>query len=381
MSTLGRYLSGLFIGNLLLVLTSAVALLQLFDLMSVADDLLKDLGGGFSVVLRYTLLRLPILVTFLLPFSVLLAALLSFGRLHRQSELVAIQAIGLPFSKILLMLLPTILTVAFLHFLISDQLTPRAHQTLVEWQNSVKDRKPDDIALWLRDGNDLVSIGAIEDGGKRLDDVVIFRRDQNGNLVAQIEADRAVYEKQAWQLFGVDDLGVRPTAERAPATIDRQPWDTRLLPDLVQDLAAPPNALSIVKLRRLLQHPEVGSRPLHVYRTWLHKNLALPLAPLFMVVLATASVRGLQRQGGVVLNAMVGFGGAFLYFVADGVMQALGEAGSVPPALAAWLPLVVLALMAGAVLAWVTMPRGRTKGKIHPSSDDGSVTKTATAET
>jgi lipopolysaccharide export system permease protein len=250
---------------------------------------------------------------------------------------------------------------------------------LVEWQASVETREPNDIALWLRDGSALVSIGAIEDEGKKLDHVVIFRRDQNGNLVAQIKAERAVYGDRAWQLFGVDDLGVRPTTERAQTTIDRQPWDTRVRPDLVQDLAAPPNALSIVKLRRLLQHPDVGSRPLHVYRTWLHKNLALPLAPLFMVVLATASVRGLQRQGGVVMNAMVGFGGAFLYFIADGVLQALGEAGSVSPALAAWLPLLILALMAGAVLAWVTMPRGRTKGKSRHSPDDKSMTKTAAA--
>jgi len=374
MSILGRYLSGLFVQNLLLVLISAVALLQLFDLMSVADDLLKDLGGGLSVILRYTLLRLPILVTFLLPFSVLLAALLTFGQLHRQSELVAIQAVGLPFPKILLLLLPVMLVVASLHFLISDQLTPRAHRSLVAWQASVETRKPDDIALWLRDGGDLVSIGAIEDEGKTLIDVVIFERDESGNLVAQLEAKQAVHDAEGWQLLGLSKLTIRPRTKQSDAVIERQAWQTGLRPDLLQDLAAPPNALSIAKLRRLLKHSDIGSRPLHVYRTWMHKSLALPLAPLFMVVLATAAVRGLQRQGGVVLNALVGFGGAFLYFVADGVLQALGEAGSIPPALAAWLPLVFLALISAAVLAWVAMPRGRSKGRIRPAEGDDPAT-------
>ncbi|MGI9509852.1 MAG: LPS export ABC transporter permease LptG [Geminicoccaceae bacterium] len=372
MSLLGRYLSSMFLGNLALILISAVALLQLFDVMSVADDLLEDLGGGFDVILRYSLLRMPVLVTFLLPFSVLLAALLTFGRLHRHSELVAIQALGMPFLKIVLLLLPVMSVVALLHFLISDQITPRANRALADWMASSETRKPNDIALWLRDGDDLVSIGGIVEDGRLLEDVVIFVRDDDGNLAAQTSAASAVFDQDGWWLTGVKKLGVRPKAERAGTTIAREAWQTGVRPDLVKDLAAPPNALSIKRLRRIIDHPEIGSRPMHVYRTWLHKSFALPFASIFMVALATASVRGLQRQGGVVLNALIGFGGAFLYFVADGVLQALGEAGSIAPALAAWLPLLILAMVSAAVLAWVTMPRGRRKRGVMPPPAEGN---------
>ncbi|MEM9624757.1 MAG: LPS export ABC transporter permease LptG [Pseudomonadota bacterium] len=378
MSILGRYLSVIFLGQLVLILISAVALLQLFDVMSVADDLLKDLGGGFQVILRYSLLRLPVLVTFLLPFSVLIAALMTFGRLHRHSELVAIQALGLPFLRVLLLLLPVMLLIALLHFLISDQLTPRANRALADWQTSVEPHKEGDIALWLRDGDHLVSIGAIENDGRLLRDIVIFKRDGDGNLAAQTEAVDAVYEQGAWQLRDAKELAIRPNAERAEEAIGRQPWETGIQPSLVKDLAAPPNALSIRRLKRILDHPEIGSRPEHVYRTWLHKSFALPLSSLFMVALATASVRGLQRQGGVVLNALVGFGGAFLYFVADGVLQALGEAGSVSPALAAWLPLAILALASALVLYWVTAPKGGRRSRVVPptAKDDAPAAST-----
>ena len=211
MSILGRYLSAMFIGHLALILISAVALLQLFDVMSVADDLLKDLGGGFQVILRYSLLRLPILVTFLLPFSVLLAALMTFGRVHRHSELVAIQALGMPFHRILLLLLPVMAIVALLHFLISDQLTPRANRALADWQASSEERKPGDIALWLRDGDHLVSIGGIEEDGRSLEDVVIFERNDQGSLTAQAEARQAVFEQGAWWLLDIRKLAVSRT--------------------------------------------------------------------------------------------------------------------------------------------------------------------------
>ena len=363
MSILGRYITRIFIGQLSLVLISAVAMLQLFDVMSQADDLLADLGGGVSVILHYSLLRLPILVTFLLPFSVLIAAVLTFGRLHRHSELVAIQALGMPLLRILSLLLPIMLLLVFLHFMINDQLTPRATRTLAEWEEKVTIRKPNDIALWLREGQDLVSINSIEDGGTHLKGVDIFRRDAEGNLVKQASAKSAGFTKDGWWLHHVDSLAVRPTAKHGEQRIDRQRWETSLRPDFIEDLATLPNALSTAEIRRLLGLSDITSRPLHVYRTWLHKSFAVPLSSLFMVALATASVRRLQRQGGVALNALIGFGGAFLYFVVDGVLTALGEAGSISPAVAAWLPLLFLAFAAGAVLCWVTMPRGRRKAK------------------
>ncbi len=366
MSILGRYITRIFIGQLSMILISAVAMLQLFDVMSQADDLLADLGGGVSVILHYSLLRLPILVTFLLPFSVLIAAVLTFGRLHRYSELVAIQALGMPLLRILSLMLPCMLLLAFLHFLINDQLTPRATRTLAEWEESVSNRKPNDIALWLRDGDDVVSINVIEDDGKQLQGVVIFRRNIDGNLVKQASAESASFDEGGWWLHSVDELAIRRAAREGEQKIYRQRWDTELRPDVVGDLATLPNALSTAEIRRLLNFSEITSRPLHVYRTWLHKNFAVPLSSLFMVVLATASIRGLQRQGGVALNALVGFGGAFLYFVVDGVLTALGEAGSINPALAAWLPLLLLAAAAAAVLYWVTMPRGRRRSKQRP---------------
>ena len=375
-SVLARYIARMFIGHLLLILVSATALLQLFDLMGNADDLLQDLEGQSNILLRYSLLRLPDLVTFLTPFSVLLAALMTFGRLHRHSELVACQAIGRPFPLIVMMLLPTLAVVAFLHFVVSDQLAPRTNRALTDWLAASETREPHDIALWLRSDDDLVSIGAIEDDGRRLEDVVIFERDEDGNLTAQMRADHALFQEGGWWLHWITGLEVEPKASLPEQTIMSEPWRTSLQPGLVKDLAAPPNTLSIAKLRRVLEHPEVGSRPMHVYETWLHKSFAAPLASLFMVSLAAASVRGLQRQGGVVLNALVGFGGAFLYFVADGMLQALGEAGSVKPALAAWLPLVVLAVVSGLILYWVTLPQGRRRAAVMPSADDSEQTAT-----
>ncbi len=361
MTILGRYLTRVFISQLLLVLISAVALLQLFEVMSEADDLLADLGGTGGVIVKFTLLRLPILVTFLLPFSSLIAGILAFGRLHRSSELVAMQALGMAFPQILLLLLPCMIGLVGLHFVVNDQLTPRATRMLAAWEASVKTPSPNDIVLWIRDGDNIVSVGAIEENGQRLKHLVIFDRDGQGNLVKQAVAEEAGFDGETWWLRGIDELGIRPRASHPPVLIERLPWRTTLRPDVVHDLAAPPDALSITEISQLLDMPDVSSRPRHVYQIWWHKSFTVPLASLFMVVLATASVRGLQRQGGAVLNAMIGFAGAFLYFVSDGMLTALGEAGSMPPMIAAWLPLLLLALAAGAVLFWVTMPRGKRR--------------------
>ena len=380
MSILARYLSWIFVGQLLMIMFCAMALLQLFDLMSNADDLLRDMKGQSNVLLRYTLLRLPDLITFITPFSVLLAALMAFGRLHRHSELVAMQAAGRSVTQIVLMLLPALFAVSFLHFLLSDQLTPRTNRALADWLDASKKSQPHDIELWLRDGDHLVSIGRIDDNGRRLENVVIFKRSETGSLEAQTKASTAYHDEDRWWLSEIRDLTARPGIPPREAIVARKAWQTRLQPGLVKDLAAPPNALSIAKLKRVLDHPEIGSRPMHVYETWLHKSFSQPLVSIFMVALAAASVRGLQRQGGVVTNALVGFGGAFLYFIADGVLQALGEAGSIRPVFAAWLPLVLLAVIAAGVLTWVAAPRGRRKPGTMPGAGRHPTSSLATKQ-
>src|SRR3546814_3144490 len=80
----------------------------------------------------------------------------------------------------------------------------------------------------------------------------------------------------------------------------------------------------------------------------MQKRIALPAAVLIMLLLAAPVAQGLQRHGGIVAGLAAGTGLGFLYFITDGFVLALGEAGAIPPVLAAWTPALIFASLGGA---------------------------------
>jgi lipopolysaccharide export system permease protein len=128
------------------------------------------------------------------------------------------------------------------------------------------------------------------------------------------------------------------------------PWETSLTPGHLADLAADPAKLSLAEVWRFVSNPDVGSRPVDFYQTWLLRKIAIPFVTLMMVLLAAPVAQGMQRHGGLGTGLAVGVGIGFLYFVADGLLLALGEIGTIPPVVAAWSPTVLFGAIGVSVL-------------------------------
>src|SRR5688572_17198711 len=131
MSTFGRYILRVFFVQMSLLLISFTALLQLFDLLTNSIEVLDRSDGKFSGLMLYAVLRLPEIVSFLTPFAVLLATMMTLGRLERDNEILAFKAAGAPYNAVLLAFLPAVLLVGVGHFILADQVVPRAINAMV----------------------------------------------------------------------------------------------------------------------------------------------------------------------------------------------------------------------------------------------------------
>jgi lipopolysaccharide export system permease protein len=97
------------------------------------------------------------------------------------------------------------------------------------------------------------------------------------------------------------------------------------------------------QILRFIRTPEVGARPVHVYQTWLQERISLVLKPLLMILLAAPAANLTRRQAGMAGSLGYGIAAGFAYFVADGLGLAFGEAGKLPPLIAAWSPGLIFA--------------------------------------
>ena len=92
---LAVYAAKLFVTRSLAVLIALVLVLMTLDLLGESSKILKVPGNGEAELWRYVSLRVPLLVSRFLPFSVLLGALIAFTGLNQHSEVVSMKAAGL----------------------------------------------------------------------------------------------------------------------------------------------------------------------------------------------------------------------------------------------------------------------------------------------
>jgi lipopolysaccharide export system permease protein len=352
-TTTGRYISRSLLSHLAMTFIGFAALLQILDLLNNTDEVIER-HGSWGAVARYALLRLPELASFILPFAMLIATLLVLAKLARSNEIMALKSSGLSFYRLLSSLAPVTLLIGLVHFVVSDQVVPRTAQALQAWDaaadvaNGRGQGNSTEPGVWVRDGNSFIHIRTIAVEGTELLGVTVFKRD--GSVMSErLLAKRAVFDGTGWKLFDVQKLSL-VGADRRPQDLVEMPWETSLTPGHLADLAADPAKLSLAEVWRFVSNPDVGSRPVDFYQTWLLRKIAIPFVTLMMVLLAAPVAQGMQRHGGLGTGLAVGVGIGFLYFVADGLLLALGEIGTIPPVVAAWSPTILFGAIGVSVL-------------------------------
>lgn len=350
---LTRYLTRMFVTRCLAVLLALAALLQLLDLLDAASTVLER-DGGAGDLLRYIAYRLPVIVEQVVPLAVLIGSLTTLWTLAGANEVVAMRSIGMTPYQLLGALFPAAVAVGLLHLVLSDQVVPRVERGFIDWWASTTplDEEPEaPKPLWFRLGDQVVTAKAVSPDGRRLEGVEVFRRTPDGSLTGRLSAESASYDGKAWTLANVARTEVEPSL--ATTRSESQPWDTALTPGNLRDLRAPTERQSVSRLRGILRGTYAGTESRAYYQTRLHETYSGPFATLVMLLLAAPVAHGLRRRGGAMGNLALGVVIGLAFLLVDGLLAAMGEAGSMPPVVAAWAPTLFFAAVGGAILVHV----------------------------
>lgn len=354
MKTIALYVTRLFLTRFAICLIGFTALVQLLDLVEVGRDLEVRSNTGVGIALYYIILRLPSIILQMLPISVLMGTLLTLLNLANTNEIIALKSLGVSFYKTLACLLPIGLVVAVCYFLLGDQVAPRLDRHLQNWWFDTtplsEQEKPE--RAWVRDGNNVVEIDRIASKGRELFGIMLYLRDDQAITVERLDADRAVYENDQWQLYGVRQhyADISGTQSAPVEEISEMAWDTTLTPENLAEIALPPRVFTFSQLSKIISGKWAGKRANYYYSTLLHKKIAGPISLLLMILIAAPVAQTIRRHGSGGLALILGIGIGFAYFIADGLVLTLGEGGILPGFLAAWLPTLIFASIGGAIL-------------------------------
>lgn len=359
-STLDRYLAVRFLGSILLVFATNIALILLVDFVEMLRRTGDLAGATLPRVFGLVLLRLPTFTEAIFPFAVLFGTMAALLRLSQKLELVVVRSAGISVWQFM--------KPALVIALLIGAFTTLAYNPLVSFTKSISDRIEADFfgrrnnvggavqstnaGIWLRqegrDGQFVMNAATSLERGLDLRRVTVTSFDADGRFVERIDAESAALHSGFWELSN----GTAMRADQEPETFGKYVLSTNLTKDQVIESLASVETVSFYDLPEYIVRSEQAGLPAVRLRLQYQTLLARPwLMCAMALIAATVSLR-LFRLGNILPMILGGVGAGFLLYVALEVARQLGSSGVVADIWAAWTPVVVAMLVGLTILLY-----------------------------
>jgi lipopolysaccharide export system permease protein len=350
--TVARYTARMFLLRTFAFLGGLVVILMTLDLLGESGRILAVEGNGEAELWKYVSLRVPQIVALFLPFSVLLATLVTFMTLNQASEVTVFRAAGLSAHQILAPFMMAALAVAAVNFAFNERFLARANAELDAWKKA--EYRPIDrgvrprTEVWVRAGDDLWHVEEVQGtgAGTRLVNVTQYDREAD-RLVGIVRAREAVPAPKGWMLVDARRFVVEDGT--------RQDYPRLLLlstatPEQFTTASVNADHLPFGQLWRAIASLEAAGKPTDTLVAKLHHKISGPLSAVLMPLLGAVAAFGLARSGRLFVRAVAGLALGFAFFVADNFAMAMADFGTFPPWAAAWAPFLLFLLVGESVL-------------------------------
>jgi lipopolysaccharide export system permease protein len=361
--TLSRYIAGRFANALAWAFAVVTAIIVLGNLLELSQE--KGAGeAGIGVLLAIAALRAPTVALVAGPFIVMLAALASFARLARSSELVVTRAAGVSAWAVIAPAVATAALTGLLSFAALNPLAAASSQRAQTLEARHLEGREGRLSVsmngvWLRQGDrsgqTVIHARRIAQDLASLSDVTLYEFDASGGLMRRIDASEArlgpgawaLSNAVAWDLDAADGDQALAPPERRAATMTTP---TDLTPEQIMDSFEAPETIPFWRMPAFIAALEQAGFSAARHRLHWQSQLATPLLFAGMAMIGAAFSMRPARLGGLGLMALgavaAGFG---FYFISD-VAKALGSSGAAPVIVAAWAPPLAAVLFAAALL-------------------------------
>jgi len=354
MKTIDRYLLTEMVGPFVFGLC-IFGSLWLANLLIRMVNLFVTKGVALRAVVEIFVYSTPAIVVTTLPMATLLAVLLALGRLNSDSEVIALKSCGIGFSRFVLPLITVGLVMSMLAMTFNEIVVPEANRRReYVFINEVVLKKPlpkiakdiffdggDEFRMFVRNYNP---------AEETMLDVTMYQFQHDGYPVVT-EARRARIQDDVWTFDNGRIVVLDERDGRLREEIYFEEWKYPIKSrhaDRVDDINKSDNEMGMRELYHRIRDAERKGLPTSKDRANLYFKTAFPFASFFLVLIGAPFAVGNARAGasiGVGLSILIMFG----YYILIAVGKALGESGTLPPFLGAWIPNIAAAVV-GAVL-------------------------------
>jgi lipopolysaccharide export system permease protein len=350
--TAARLLTQQFAQILIASLAAFTAVYLLADVFDRFDDIVHYDRLGHFGVLEYLALKIPLIVSQLLPAACLAAVLVGFALLNRNGEVLAFQELGFSRAEIALPVLFAAALISIGDFAFSETVVPlTTRKARSVYTSEIKKSEVKAVVVdrnvWMRVRDGFLSADAYDSGKKTLLGITVFHLGANHRLGAIYKIQRAEWDGYSWQLtrpaaFKVHSDGAVTSGVSGLLLIDANPGDFSLA-------HVDPEEFSLAELNSYIASLRKKGLDPGGYLVDRDLKYALPLSCLIMVALGVAlSLDPLPRRLSLGRSFGLGIALGAGYWLILGISSSFGRSGLLTPWIAAWGPNALFAMLASA---------------------------------
>ena len=359
---LDEYVIREFLSMLFLVLAGFVMLMLVFTFFELVGDILRN-HIPLTTVGDYLINLTPSMLYQIAPLAVLIAVLVTFGVLNRNSEIIAMKATGISLYRLVVPIVSISAVLAVCLFLFDQFYLPQANRRQEALRSTIKGRPPQTFLHpehnWIfgqprpgepgrifyyqffdPDRKEFANLSVFEFSPstflltRRIFAARVYWDDDPGSWVFQKGWDRDldganVTHYQEFRSTAFSEIHEEP-GYFAKENKQSQEMNFGQLQSYISDLRQ--SGFDTMRLRVALWH-----------------KLAYPLIAIVMAVLAVPFALSMGRRGSLT-GIAVAISVALAYWVIDGLFGAMGNVNYLPAPLAAWSADVLFGLVGGYLL-------------------------------
>ena len=358
-----EYIVREFAGLFVLVLAGFVLLMIVFTFFDLLGDVLRN-HIALAIVGEYLLNLTPSMTYQIAPLAVLIAVLVTFSVLNRNSEIIAMKATGISLYRLVAPIVTIAACLAICLFLFDQYYLPQANRRQESLRNVIKGRPPQTYfnpeEHWIfgpraapgepgciyyyqffdPDTNEFANLSVFEF------EPATFK------LTRRIFAKRAVWDGDsgAWHF----ENGWMRDIQSGNVTGYRTFLETsfpemRAAPDYFKKEALESQEMNFGQLDRYIRDLRQSGFDTKRLSVALWQKLSYPLVAVVMAVLAIPFALSMGRRGSIT-GIAVAIGVALAYRVVDTLFGAMGNVNYLPASMAAWSADILFGLVGGYLL-------------------------------
>ncbi|RNC67913.1 MAG: LPS export ABC transporter permease LptG [Desulfuromonadales bacterium] len=348
MTILTRYIASAYLRIMGLCLSCFVAIYLVVDFLEKIGRLLR-FDPQWLHIGQYFLLKVPEIITQVLPLAVLMATLLTLGMLSRNSEIIAMRGCGISLGRISAPILVIACGASLLTIVLNEFILPETFQKM-RYVDQVLIRKSSSNTffrqnnIWHRDDNAILMARVFNPASQTFSGITLWNFANGMRPIKRIDAESGQWNGRRWTLRKVTIRDLGEGGAVATTTVESMPLSLNLKIEDLKVFSKYADNMGFIKLRKYVRKLKKGGYETTRYEAQMHSKLSLPFASLIMAFLGIPFALRSGRSGGIALGIGASIGIGFSYFLVNSVIVSFGQTGVLPPFVSAWAANFIFAL-------------------------------------